>query len=216
MANLQANDKEGIRKLFYAVLDEAGADMTRRYRALNAMAYEHFIGKDYLEHFDKAFEEITLRDYCFFPSITNNHQNFDFCDPVEISLQRKPYLTSIPQENVPYGGWFGWQITANHTENILSIKRVITDPTRTEPIMMGRILTRIALVDSTLETIKVNSEEEMLTLLRAKTLDALNQLSDFSKLNPEPTKRKEYYSPYLADSLKDCYRSSLYPPRNNN
>lgn len=204
-------NKEEMQKLLYAVLDECGLDMVQRLRALKAMAYEHFIGKDYLKHFDNAFHAVRERGYSFHTTISVDFQNFDFVDPVQLFLERKPSIQSIPQEDVPYGSWFTWKISANQAENILTIEREITDPTKTEPCHFGKILTCRALSDSTVEKISTNTECELLGLFRKTSLEALTQLSDFSKLSPEPQIKQFGTSSDYEDCLKSFWRSDIYP-----
>ena len=209
--NTDKSKDEFVKELYYKYLDELSG--TVQLRALQARTFEKYVGKDYLEHFDKTWDTNILRGYIFSPHISVDFKNFDYGDPVTLTLERQPYIKSIPQVGVPYGAWFEWKITANHKENMFSVERTITDPTKTKPVQLEKILTQKAIDDSTIENTRVYSEEEMLKLFRKNTLEALSQLSDFSKLNPEPVLKKEPYPGQLAECLKSFYRSSTYPPR---
>ena len=76
--------------------------MTIRSHAIAAMTYEHFIGKDYAEHFDEAYDVIRergygLRSFGFLPFISYDFWNFDYGNPVKLDLKRDPPL--------PYGNF---------------------------------------------------------------------------------------------------------------
>lgn len=208
---------------FLEFLQDSGISLTltRRGKALQVMTYEKYLGKDYAQHLDSAFDAIRPRGYSFMPWISYDFWNFDYGDPVSLTLRRVPPQNIFDGEGncvkpCPYGAWFNWEITANHSENILTVKREVVDPTKSElKEFQGQgVFLNSYLTDSIEEKIEVKSEKEMFALFRRNTLEALSQLSDFSKLNPEPPLWPYIMYPETEKSLKFRWRSEDYYPKN--
>lgn len=219
------NSKErkelGERIKFLELLQDSGitSTMDMQAKALQVRTYERYIGKDYTKHLDNAFDAIRPRGYSFMPHISYDFWNFDYGDPVSLTIHRMPPQNIFDGDGkcvkpCPYGGWFNWEIIANQEEQLVSVKREIVDPTRTELKQFngrGAFLDSY-LTDSVEEKFFVKSEKEMFALFRENTLVALSQLSDFSRLNPEPPIWPYVMSPETEKLLKFRWRSSNYHP----
>ncbi len=194
--------------------NDYGLWMSLRGKAIETRTCEHFVGTDYSRLFDEAYDLINDRGYIFLQSMSYDFKNFSYGDPVTLRLRREPRLKYDKEEKiigiVPYGAWFEWEITAKVAQQVLNVKRMIIDPTRTRPEeFQGKMLATFY-KDSIEDNLPFSSEEEMRKHFRENTLIGLSQITDFSHLTPQPPIISRNRHSILSNFVKSRWSLNLH------